>query len=266
MQLSVFDNISSTFGDENKIQELILELTKNKDLVAKAKVLESQGAKGAFNDLDITNGDGNIKELLDKAINEIFTEEMGNIKNGYKLPTNFFSTASSSQARKLGIVVPLKDTSSDPSSPEYLLDSDGEPLKKNMQYTHKNGVFSKYPPTTTSSGAVNAVFGQITLDPNNLRSSLLTGGGGQFAPYSPGLQGIDRNSTANDVAQTIVTFFDAAKAQNQVTPGILPPSVNTFQDFADYIDLQGSTRGMSKPVQQRAQRVIRILKQMGRIQ
>ena len=86
----MFDNISSTFGDENKIQELILELTKNKDLV-KAKVLESQGAKGALNDLDITNGDGNIKELLDKAINEVFTEEMGNIKNGYKLPTNFNS-------------------------------------------------------------------------------------------------------------------------------------------------------------------------------
>ena len=104
MQLSVFDNISSTFGDENKIQELILELTKNKDLVAKAKVLESQGAKGAFNDLDITNGDGNIKELLDKAINEVFTEEMGNIKNGYKLPTNFFSTASSSQARRLELL------------------------------------------------------------------------------------------------------------------------------------------------------------------
>lgn len=266
MQLSVFDNISSTFGDENKIQELILELTKNKDLVAKAKVLESQGAKGAFNDLDITNGDGNIKELLDKAINEVFTEEMGNIKNGYKLPTNFFSTASSSQARRLGIVVPLKDTSSDPSSPEYLLDSDGEPLKRGMQYTHKDGVFSKYPPTTTSSGGVNAVFGQITLDPSNLRSSLLTGGGGQFAPYSPGLQGIDRNSSANDVAQTIVTFFDAAKAQNQVTPGILPPSVNTFQEFADYIDLQGSTRGMSRPMQQRAQRVITILKSMGRIQ
>ena len=95
---------------------------------------------------------------------------------------------------------------------------------------------------------------------------MLTGGGGQFAPYSPGLQGIDRNSSANDVAQTIVTFFDAAKAQNQVTPGILPPSVNTFQEFADYIDLQGSTRGMSRPMQQRAQRVITILKSMGRIQ
>lgn len=266
MELTVFDNINSTFGDDNKIAALRLELTQNKDLVAKAKVLESQGAKGAFNDLDITNGDGNIKELLDKAINEVFKEEMGNIVNGYKLPRNFFSTASSSKARKLGIVVPLKDTSDDPNSPEYLLDSDNEPLKKNMQYTHKDGVFSKYPPTTTSSGAVNAVFGQITLDPSGLKSSLLTSGGGQFAPYSPGLQGIDRNSTANDVAQTMVTFFDAAKAQNQVTPGILPPNVNTFQDFADYIDLQGSTRGMSKPLQNRTVAVIRRLKALGRIQ